>query len=96
MAHHDMMHLESFAEFLEVFCTQNYSALSQSRFHRKNFLVWEVKKKNLDNTRCFSLKLLRDQSFDNTAMAHMGICADARGPEFSPRFILNFIVSLKV
>ena len=35
MAHHDMMHLESFAEFLEVFCTQNYSALSQSRFHRK-------------------------------------------------------------
>ena len=35
MAHHDMMHLESLAEFLEVFRTQNDSALSQSRFHRK-------------------------------------------------------------
>ena len=54
MAHHDMMHLESFAEFLEVFCTQNYSALSQSRFHRKNFLVWEVEKKKSGQDLMFS------------------------------------------
>ena len=54
MAHHDMMHLESLAEFLEVFRTQNDGALSQSRFHRKNFLVWEVEKKKSGQDLMFS------------------------------------------